>query len=61
MPSDFADALTRDTEAKRSFESLSYSHKLRHVLAIEQAKKPETRQRRIDKAIDMLREDQPRR
>jgi len=61
VPSDFADALTRDTEAKRSFESLSYSHKLRHVLAIEQAKKPETRQRRIDKAIDMLREDQPRR
>jgi len=61
VPPDFADALTRDTEAKQSFESLSYSHKLRHVLAIEQAKKPETRQRRIDKAIDMLREDQPRR
>lgn len=31
------------------------SNKLRHVLSIEQAKTAETRQRRIEKAISMLR------
>lgn len=57
VPPDFADALDRDVDAKRIFEGLSYSHKLRHVLAIEQAKTAETRQRRIAKAVSMLRED----
>jgi len=56
LPPDFADALDRDVGARRCFDGLAYSHKLRHVLAIEQAKTAETRQRRIDKAISMLRE-----
>jgi hypothetical protein len=56
VPSDFADALDRDADAKRVFDGLSYSHKLRHVLSIEGAKTTETRQRRIDKAVEMLRE-----
>ncbi len=56
VPPDFAQALDSDGEAKRFFEGLAYSHKLRHVLAIEQAKTAETRQRRIEKAISMLRE-----
>ena len=59
IPPDFARELEKDAEAKSSFEGLSYSHKLRHVLAIEEAKKPETRQRRIEKAIVMLREGRP--
>ena len=37
------------------FETLSYSNKLRHVLSITDAKTPETRTKRIDKAMDMLR------
>jgi hypothetical protein len=32
-----------------------YSHRLQHVLAVEGAKAPETRARRIAKALDMLR------
>jgi hypothetical protein len=56
VPPDFTAALDQDTEAKRYFESLSYSHKLRHVLVIEEAKTAETRQRRIEKAVAMLRE-----
>ena len=56
VPPDFADALDRDADAKRFFEGLSYSKKQRHVLSIEQAKTAETRQRRIDKAVSMLRE-----
>jgi hypothetical protein len=56
VPPDFAAALDQDTEAKQFFEKLAYSHKLRHVLAIDQAKSPETRQRRIEGAIKMLHE-----
>lgn len=56
VPPDFAEALARDADARRFFDSLSYSNQLRHVLAIEDAKTPETRQRRIDKAVTMLRE-----
>ena len=56
VPADFAEALAADAEAKRFFEGLSYSHQRRHVLAIEGAKAAETRQRRIVKAVEMLRE-----
>jgi hypothetical protein len=56
VPPDFAAALDRDAEARRCFDRLSYSHKRRHLLAIEDAKTAETRQRRIDKVIAMLRE-----
>jgi len=59
VPPDFAVALDADAEAKRVFDKLSYSHQQRHVLAIEGAKTPETRQRRIGKAIEMLREGRP--
>lgn len=56
VPPDLAEALEREVDAKRYFEGLSYSQKQRHVLPIEQAKTAETRQRRIDKALSMLRE-----
>jgi Bacteriocin-protection, YdeI or OmpD-Associated/Domain of unknown function (DUF1905) len=56
VPPDLAEALERDVDAKRFFEGLSYSQKQRYMLPIEQAKTAETRQRRIDKALSMLRE-----
>jgi hypothetical protein len=56
VPPDFAKALKRDAEAQRFFETLSYSNKRRFVLSIEDAKTPETRQRRIDKSIVTLHE-----
>lgn len=55
VPPDFAEALEGDAAAKKTFESLSYSNRQRHVLPIEQAKTAETRQRRIAKAIEQLR------
>ncbi len=55
VPPDFAAALDRDADAKRSFDGLSYSNKRRYVLSIEEAKTEETRRRRIAKAIDTLR------
>ncbi len=56
VPPDFAHALTRDPAAKRLFEGLSFSNKQRIVIAIESAKTPETRERRIAKAVGALRE-----
>ena len=56
MPPDFRAALDRDPVAARFFDGLSYSNRLRHVLSIEDAKTPETRQRRIDKAVASLAE-----
>ena len=54
VPEDFQSALDSEPEAKSRFEKLSYSHKRQHVMAIDDAKTAETRKRRIDKAIAML-------
>lgn len=56
VPADLSVALNAEPEAKRFFESLSYSNQLRHVLSVNEAKTPETRERRVAKAMDMLRE-----
>ena len=54
LPSDFEEALSKNSIAKKFFESLSYSNKRHYVLPVEQAKTTETRQRRIEKAITDL-------
>jgi hypothetical protein len=56
VPPDFSNALDHDPVARRFFDRLSYSQKQRHVLSIEGAKTTETRERRIAKAVSMLRE-----
>jgi hypothetical protein len=56
VPDDLAAARAADDAARAEFEALPYSHRLRHVLAIEGAKAAETRQRRVEKALEMLRE-----
>jgi hypothetical protein len=60
VPPDLATALGNDAEAQRFFKSLSYSQKQGYVQPIEQAKKPETRERRVEKAVAMLREGRKR-
>lgn len=60
LPPDFAAALDAAldaaTEARRFFDGLSYSNKRALVTAIEAAKAPETRQRRIAKTVASLSE-----
>ncbi|MEA2623818.1 MAG: hypothetical protein QOH61_2728 [Chloroflexota bacterium] len=56
VPADFAEALDGDAEARRAFDALSYSNRLRLVLAVEGAKAAETRQRRIATTLERLRE-----
>jgi hypothetical protein len=55
VPPDFAAALAADPAAQATFDKLSYSQQRQHTLSIEGAKTPETRQRRIDKAVGTLR------
>ncbi|GAA3256543.1 YdeI/OmpD-associated family protein [Nonomuraea helvata] len=54
VSADLAEALERAPEARKFFESLSYSRKRRYVLQIEGAKKPETRQRRVADTVAKL-------
>jgi hypothetical protein len=56
VPSDLAGAIAVDAEAKRFFGGLSYTHKRWYVTWIESAKKDETRRRRVEQAVEMLRE-----
>ena len=56
VPPDFAHALNGDVAARRFFEGLAFSNKQRIVIAIASAKTPETRERRIAKAVSSLRE-----
>ena len=55
VPEDLMAALDADPAAKQAFEKLSYSNKRLHVLSVEDAKTPETRQRRVEKVITTLR------
>ena len=43
--------------ARQRFEALSYSHQREHATWVAEAKKPETRERRIARVIDMLKTD----
>jgi hypothetical protein len=53
-PADFARALKSNEEARATWDKLSYTHRREHVEHIEEAKKPETRQRRIEKSVALL-------
>lgn len=55
VPDDLRAALGAAAAAREAFEQLSYGHQLRHVLAIEDARTPETRQRRVGESLEMLR------
>jgi hypothetical protein len=56
VPPDFAAALAAEPAVERFFAGLSYSQRRWFVLGIEDAKTPETRQRRIEAAVARLRE-----
>ena len=60
VPADLAAALDAEPAARRTFEGLSYSNKSWHVLQVEGAKTDETRQRRIAKSVDTLKQGRAR-
>jgi hypothetical protein len=60
VPADFAAALDAEPEAQRTFDGLSYSNRSWHVLQVEGAKTDQTRQRRIGKSVDILKQGRAR-
>jgi hypothetical protein len=60
VPADFSAALQADSAARLTFDGLSYSNKRWHVLQVEGAKTAETRERRIARSVDILREGRAR-
>jgi hypothetical protein len=58
VPDDLQKAFKAEQEAKTFFDKLSYSHQREYVMWINEAKREETRQRRIVKAIEMLKKGQ---
>lgn len=56
VPAELKRVFRSEKEAKAAFEKLSYTHKREYVMWIEEAKKEGTRQRRIAKAIEMLKQ-----
>ena len=58
VPAELKRVFKSDKEAKSAFEKLSYSHQKEYVKWIEEAKKAETRARRVEQAIQLLKEKQ---
>ena len=56
VPVDLEKAFRKEKEARISFEKLSYTHQKEYVTWINEAKKEETRQNRIAKTIEMLKQ-----
>jgi bacteriocin resistance YdeI/OmpD-like protein/uncharacterized protein DUF1905 len=54
VPEDLRRALARNAAARKTFESLSYSHRKEHAQWVAGAKKEETRARRVARVIEML-------
>jgi hypothetical protein len=54
VPPDLAAALDAEPVARKNFDGMAYTHRREWVRSIEDAKKPETRQRRVAKAIAEL-------
>ena len=58
IPAELKKAFKVEKEAKTSFDKLSYTHRREYVMWINEAKREETRQNRIVKAIEMLKKGQ---
>ena len=54
IPEDFSKRLDQNPDAKAYFEGLSYTHRKEYVRWITEAKKQETREKRLQKAIQMI-------
>jgi len=54
-PPDLATHLARDRKAAAAWERLSFTNKREMALSLEEAKKPETRERRLAAALEKLR------
>jgi antitoxin component of MazEF toxin-antitoxin module len=56
VPDALAAALERDADAKTAFDGLAYTHRKEYARWVAEAKREETRERRVAKALEMLRD-----
>ena len=56
VPAALADALDSDPEARAAFDRLSYTNRKEFARWIDEAKRDETRRRRLSRAVEMLRQ-----
>ena len=59
VPAALAEALARDEAARAAFDSMSYTHRKEYASRIAEAKRDETRERRAEQALALLREGRP--
>ena len=60
VPHALATALEGDPEARTAFDGLAFTHRKEFARWIEEAKREETRERRVGQALQMLREGRTR-
>jgi hypothetical protein len=60
VPEALANALAEDSEARAAFERLAYTHRKEYARWIDEAKRDETRRRRVSRALELLRQGKTR-
>jgi hypothetical protein len=60
VPAALAAALEGDPSARAAFEALAYTHRKEYAVWVQEAKREDTRQRRVAQALEMLRAGKPR-
>jgi hypothetical protein len=60
VPEVLATALAGDPAAMAAFEALAYTHRKEYARWVDEAKRDDTRQRRVTRALQMLREGKTR-
>lgn len=60
LPEELAAALGRDRKAKKVFEAFPPSHQREYIEWIAEAKRPETREKRVLQALEWISEGKPR-
>jgi hypothetical protein len=60
VPQALDDALAEDPTARAAFDRLSYTHRKEYARWISEAKRDETRKRRVSQALEMLRQGKTR-
>ena len=60
VPGALAAALAADPDASASFERMAFTHRKEYARWVAEAKRDETRQRRVEQAVEMIRSGQTR-
>jgi Bacteriocin-protection, YdeI or OmpD-Associated/Domain of unknown function (DUF1905) len=60
VPEDLAAALATDPQAKAAFDGMAFTHRKEYARWVAEAKRDETRQRRVQQALAMIRSGQTR-